>query len=242
MALAELTYYEGTTASPVPIQTLVSELQTSKDHENKLVATENTIARLTRELQEAQELLQALQAESHRSSVEVQEQINNLEDANNKARENEHYQKILAELTVAKEKAHEIDVQLTEHDEVKIKALQAAKFPIIGLSITDDGVLFNNLPFSQICTSEQTKVSIAIAMAANPTLRVMLSREGSLLDEKNLAMLEQMVKDHDYQLWIEMVSSNGRQTGVVIEDGAVVGDSTEELKARMLNPDEDIPF
>jgi hypothetical protein len=61
---------------------------------------------------------------------------------------------------------------------------------------------------------------MSIAMALNPNLRVIMIKEGSLLDQKNLELVKQMVKDRDYQLWIEKVDDTGK-LGIVIEDGEV---------------------
>jgi hypothetical protein len=57
-------------------------------------------------------------------------------------------------------------------------------------------------------------------ISGNPNLRVIIIKEGSLLDHKNLELVKQMVKDKDYQLWIECVDDSGK-LGIVIEDGQV---------------------
>ena len=64
------------------------------------------------------------------------------------------------------------------------------------------------------------RVSVAIAMAANPKLRVLRVRDGSLLDEDGIAMLAKLANERDYQIWLERVDSTGK-IGVVMEDGEV---------------------
>jgi DNA repair exonuclease SbcCD ATPase subunit len=101
-------------------------------------------------------------------------------------------------------------------------AVQAtAKFPLPELSFGDGEVLLNGLPFKQASDAEQLRVSIAIAMAANPKLRVVRVRDGSLLDSDGMKLLEGLAKERDFQVWIETVGED-KTVGVHIEDGQVV--------------------
>ena len=59
-----------------------------------------------------------------------------------------------------------------------------------------------------------------MGLALNPKLKVLLIRDGSLLDEANLKMLCEMAQAADAQLWIERVG-DGQEVSVVIEDGKV---------------------
>ena len=68
--------------------------------------------------------------------------------------------------------------------------------------------------------AEQLRVSVALAMAANPTLRVLRILDGSLLDSDSLEIIATLAAENDYQVWIEIVDESGA-VGFVIEDGAV---------------------
>lgn len=103
----------------------------------------------------------------------------------------------------------------------KEEALAKAAFPVPGLGIDDTGVVFNKVPFSQCSSAEQLKVSMAIAMAKNPELRVIRIVDGSLLDADNMKVIEQMADKNDFQIWVEKVSEN-KDVGIIIEDGKVV--------------------
>jgi hypothetical protein len=107
-------------------------------------------------------------------------------------------------------------------------ALVKAPMPIkgLGISISDKGEPFltwQGLPFDkdQISTAVQLKVSTAIGMAANPTLRVLSIKDGSLLDEDSMTMLAEMADTEDFQLFVEVVGTGG--VGIIMEDGAVRG-------------------
>ncbi len=59
-----------------------------------------------------------------------------------------------------------------------------------------------------------------MGLSLNPKLRIMLIRDGSLLDSRGLEMLAEMAETNDAQIWIERVS-DGEPVGIVIEDGRI---------------------
>ena len=113
---------------------------------------------------------------------------------------------------------------------LKADAIAKAPMPVPGLSFGDGAVTYEGVPFGQASSAEQLKVSVAIAMAANPKLRVIRIKEGSLLDESNIALIAQMAKAQDYQCWIERVDTSGK-IGIVIEDGRVIAVDGEPVTA-----------
>jgi DNA repair exonuclease SbcCD ATPase subunit len=105
-------------------------------------------------------------------------------------------------------------------NEAKRQAVAAAKMPVPGLDFGDGVVLLNGVPFDQASDAERLRASVAIAMAANPKLRVIRIRDGSLLDEDAMKLLAEMADANDMQVWIERVDSSGT-VGFVLEDGHV---------------------
>jgi ABC-type histidine transport system ATPase subunit len=110
--------------------------------------------------------------------------------------------------------------EITRIMEDKEDSLAKAKMPIKGLGISDTGVTYNDIPFGQLSSSEQLKVSLAIAMALNPKLKVIRITDGSLLDKENMEIIKKMAEEKDYQVWVEKVSDEG-EIGFYIEDGEV---------------------
>ena len=102
----------------------------------------------------------------------------------------------------------------------KEKLITSAKLPIKGLNIDSEGITFNDIPFTQLSSAEQLKVSLAIAMAMNPKLRVIRIMDGSLLDSENMKIVSEMASKEDYQVWVERVEDGGK-VGILIEDGQV---------------------
>jgi hypothetical protein len=72
-------------------------------------------------------------------------------------------------------------------DEKKADAIAAAKMPIDGLAFDDSGVTYRGVPFKQCSAAEQLRVSLAMAMAMNPKIRVVRITDGSLLDSRQHA-------------------------------------------------------
>jgi len=127
----------------------------------------------------------------------------------------------------------------------KATAIAALPIPVPGLTLRETWVeepgkkprierevLYKDLPFSQASQAEKIRVSVAIAMAANPTLKVLCVHDGSLLDEDSLKLLSDLVKENDYQLWLEVTSSEVGKTGVLIEDGQVAAIAEKSAPAQ----------
>lgn len=146
-----------------------------------------------------------------------------IEERNAQARENRRIvdardaQKALEEEYAAL--SHRIDAI----DQSKAAAIAAADMPVAGLGFDSDGVTFNGVPFSQASSAEQIRVSLAMAMALNPTLRVIRIMDGSLLDADSMAAIRAAAEENDVQVFLEMVGDGGGDpAAVVIEEGEVL--------------------
>jgi hypothetical protein len=106
-------------------------------------------------------------------------------------------------------------------DQAKKDAIAAAKLPVEGLEFDEDGVTLNGHPFADASGAESLRASTLLAMAMHPDLAVVVIREGALLDDDSMAMLEKMATEFDFDVLIERVT-NGERVGFVIEDGEVV--------------------
>ena len=104
--------------------------------------------------------------------------------------------------------------------DAKEKAIAGAAMPIEDLSFEGETVLYRGIPFRQCSAAEKLRVSLAMAIALNPQLKVIRIEDASLLDAENMRIIEEMVKEQDYQVWVERVS-DGPGLGIYIEDGEV---------------------
>lgn len=114
--------------------------------------------------------------------------------------------------------AQQLTANIDARNKAKLDAVASAKMPVPGLSFGDGAVLMDDLPFEQASDAQQLRVSVAIAMAANPKLRVIRIRDGSLLDDEAMRILGEMCDSQDFQCWIETVASDGKDA-FVIDDG-----------------------
>lgn len=132
---------------------------------------------------------------------------------------------LLTQHAARKAEADALTAAMAEREKERREALAAAKMPVEGLGFGLDEkskpvVLFGGVPFEQASSAEQLRAATAIAMAANPELRVLRIKDGALLDEDSLAMLRTMAAAEDFQLWVEVVKP-GEGVGIIIEDGSV---------------------
>lgn len=162
----------------------------------------------------------------------LKEQIRTADEQNRKFRENESRTTLTKLMRKKNAESLNLTNKIEDVDGEKEQRLAEAEFPVKGLSFSETGVLLNGLPFDQASSAEQLKVSIAMGIAMNPKLKVLLIRDGSLLDDQSLATVAEMAEEHDAQVWIERVSK-GDECQVIIEDGMILEDRTngDELTA-----------
>lgn len=151
----------------------------------------------------------------------IQAEMTKIEDTNRRVRHNAARQALEAETNGYRVAATKLSSDLLGIAAQKALMLAEAKFPVEGLSFDDSGVTYNGIPFSQASSAEQLRVSVAMGIALNPNLRVLLIRDGSLLDQDNLKLVAQMAEEADMQVWLERVG-HGPECSVIIEDGYVL--------------------
>ena len=153
--------------------------------------------------------------------IGLQQQMTDIEKNNKAYRSATEYREVEHKLKTSQEESQAFTNKIQAIEQQKETMLKEAKFPIDGLNFNEQGVTFNGIPFKQCSSAERLKVSLAMAMALNPELKVIRITNGNLLDSSNMAVVEQMAKDNDYQIWLEMVDESGKM-GIYIEDGEVV--------------------
>lgn len=151
---------------------------------------------------------------------EIEAQIGRAAEINARVKEVKFYNDTTAKISAIQDRLSAVESGLETIKTSRAAAIEAADLPIEGLLIEDDGVTFKGQPLSQLSTSQQIKISMVLAMAANPELRVIRIKDGSLLDADNLALIDEIAKNGDFQVWIECVDSTGK-VGFYIEDGEI---------------------
>lgn len=152
---------------------------------------------------------------------EIKTQIVQADETNQGVRSNAEFKRVNSEIEAEDETAQGCTDAIEALDLRKEEALAGADFPVPGLGFDGDVVMFNDLPFDQASGAERLKVSVAMGIKLNPDFKVMLIRDGSLLDEQSLATVAAMAEESDAQVWLETVSVDDAKCSVIIEDGMV---------------------
>jgi len=124
-----------------------------------------------------------------------------------------------------------LERRIEEIDIQKSTATKEANLPLDGLELTDEGVLMNGVFFSQLSTAEQIRVSALVAMSQNPNLKIIVIREGALMNSENLAMLASLAAERGFQCWIEKFQEAVSSEGLHIVDGTVAFKDGEPVTA-----------
>lgn len=191
----------------------LAEAKANLDRERELLAAQREGAKKAKEAADA--------ASATKPDVApIRAKIASADEQNRKHRENLEREEIAAELDGTKREVATLSAKIEALDRTKEATLAGAAFPVPGLSFDESGVLLNGLPFSQASSAEQLRVSVAMGLAMNPKLRVLLIRDGSLLDAESLRLVAEMAEEAEAQVWMERVG-DGAECSVVIEDGHV---------------------
>lgn len=189
-----------------------------EDLRHRLEALEADLAAARQQKERADAALAASNAPIDTGAIEAR--MRTVETENAKIRANNAARDRAAEAEALRSQYQDLTSRITAIDNRKARALASARFPVDGLGFDDAGVTYRGVPFSQASGAEQIRVSVAMAMALNPRLRVLRIMDGSLLDAEAMDAIRTQVADADFQLWIERVG-NADDGAVVIEDGQV---------------------
>ena len=155
-------------------------------------------------------------------TLDLRQRIADAGRTNTAVAQREQRDRIEAQVRAAETEAAALTKTIETRATEKREAIAKAHLPVPGIGFGEDEILLNEVPFDQASSAEQLRTSVAIAIAANPKLRVIRIQDGSLLDEDAMRILAEMAQAADYQVWIEVVQS-GRSAAIIIEDGAVAG-------------------
>lgn len=227
-------------ADNAKVRESVADATDEVDEAKRVVSEmEERVAAAQRQLEASQNSLEAAQAsltEKINAQAQVKEQADALEDVdsrpilaqiegaeaiNAKIRANKEWETEHTRLVSLEGEYQKLTERLEGIRGTRESRIAKAKYPVDGLGFTEDGVTFEGVPFQQCSSSKQIRVSLAIACALNPELRVMLIRDGSLLDAKSLELVREFAEKHEAQVFMECVGQREDAT-VTIEAGNVI--------------------
>jgi len=242
--LAEMPHHDDAPDEEVSLEDLELEQAAAvKAHGERIVA-QGEVDRLRKDYDEICERIAGLVDERERirdAGREAKERLDAMPDVdrdaiaeriadaasiNQKVRDNLARAGALGELDGHRANAATHDDQLKQLKQQIDDAIAAADLPVDGLAFTEDGVTLDGVPFAQASQAEQLRASVAMGIAANPELKLLLIRDGSLLDDAHLKLVAELAEAHGMQILIERVGTDD-PAAVIIEDGSIVDGGAE---------------
>lgn len=180
--------------------------------------------RLKKEAKEATAKAHAIEPKATIDEAPIRQQIKDADSINQKVRENLRRKALSVDLKDAETRSEELSDKMQAIKDGQEKKMREAKFPVEGMSLDEEGVLLNGLPFEQASGREQLMASVEVGMALNPRLRLMVCQDASRLDEDAIVALDEKLKENDFQMIAEIVTRSEEDDGrcaVVISNGKV---------------------
>lgn len=200
----------------VKLEGIFAEIERLEDVIKDLREKARSTTDLVRELDDAMDAAK----EKRVDVAPIRERLANVETINRAVRAKKDHAKKSAEVAALREQFADMTKQIADLETKKEQMLSSAKWPIEGLGFGARGITYKGLPFDQASRGERYRVSIAIGMALNPQLRVLLLEDASVLDKHAMQAIREMAEAKDYDVWIERVG-DGDAGALIMVDGEI---------------------
>lgn len=201
---------------------LVRDLEQKLDEaRQKLQTARNTVAE-AREAKQRQADVCKVLVDADTSGI--RQQIAESGEINRKVRANLDKAETKRDLDALDAQKAALEKSMEEIKEEQQKQLLAAEWPVEGMGLDEEGLLYNGLPFEQANKATRIRTSVLIGMKLNPKLKLLVCQGGGDCDEDTLAQLEQMLVENDFQLLLELVTRGAEdeaRCAVIMRDGEV---------------------
>lgn len=196
---------------------------------DKLLSLKSQIAILRDKQVQCAEKIEDLEEAENLKDVDISGimmQLDSIEEQN-KAISEANKQRDIRSMSESRceEMTKESDGYTSELESIKTRGIQILKdadFPVEGLSVDDNDVLFNGMPFGEESDSRQRILSMDIALSRLPKdgFRFIRFRDASLFDDNALEEISKKAAKEDALLVLEVVGEDG--PGILIENGLIV--------------------
>ena len=130
------------------------------------------------------------------------------------------YDAALATLTDLEREALYHTGAIAKFDEQQDTILRKANMPMADLTIGDDDVLHQDVPFDALAHSLQYRIAVATGLELKPQLKAVFITEGSGIQGKAYQKLADDCKKHGAQLFMAS-SAHNKQATIIIDQGEV---------------------
>lgn len=224
------------------------EVRTTRDQigsvEGRIEALTEQIAKLMEErdrladrkkrmasyLKECEEALAGLPDPSGEME-EVRERIDQADRIHAALRPWEQWDQAQEELDEAEMERYRLTAEMEALAEKEAELIREAGIPVEGIGFADDGdPLLHGRPLEVASGAEKIQMAVAVAMAANPDLRICLLDEANDIDLEGLEELDRLAKEHDFQIFAARLGLEGPGE-IVIEDGVALDRDADPAEA-----------
>jgi energy-coupling factor transporter ATP-binding protein EcfA2 len=151
----------------------------------------------------------------------LQQKLRDLDSINQSVRDRKAYERVAADLAAALRLQEGAQHALDAIETTKREGLAGTKFPIAGLSVDEEGVTFEGVPFGQVNSAMRRRIAFAIATAGDPKLKLVIVKDGDLLDADSLAAIREVADERGYTVLVERDRDESRRIGFTVRDGAL---------------------
>lgn len=239
-ALTSMPHPLGTPTEEVSAQEIITELREAEAHNARVRDARDAAVKIRASIADLEALLataredlancEALEAAEQVDVIGIRSRLDAVEETNAAARAAKEFQRVADEEAAAETAYAAAQRDLDAIEERKREGLNAATFPVDGLSVDDEGVTFDGIPFAQVNTAARRRVAFAIATAGDPKLRLVIVKDGDLLDADSLAAIRDLADERGYTVLVERDRDESRQIGFTIVDGSLDGVGAPILK------------
>jgi len=226
----------------IEIEDLLKEIKNASDHNNNLSVRQNNRNILRQQMENKYKQAEQLKKEADEIKLRLEdapdlpeiiiidklnEKIRQAEINNNEISKLDKKRTLLLEAKNLEKLSKKLTGKMENRNKNKLKTISEANLPIENVTFGDECILLNGVPFEQCSSAEQTTASMLIAIARNPKFKVILIKDGSLLDEESEETVRDIAIKHKFQIWQEKVDSSG-EIGFYIEEGQIKQQSIQE--------------
>lgn len=225
----EMAYYDGVPDDLLSASDLIQEQQAillrnaeNKKKRERLSELREQKQRLQQALEECEKELKIAELSAaeleDRSTAELEENIQKIDEINVKIRSNLDKERAEEEAHRYQEQYNELSVKLENIRSEKKKLLESADLPLPGLSVEDGKITLNGMKWDNMSGSDQLKAATAIIRRLNPKCGFVLMDKLEQMDLDTLCDFGHWLEREGLQVIATRVST-GDECSIVIEDG-----------------------
>lgn len=225
----EMAHYDGVPDDLLSASDLIQEQQAillrnaeNKKKRERLSELREQKQRLQQALEECEKELKIAELSAaeleDRSTAELEENIQKIDEINVKIRSNLDKERAEEEAHRYQEQYNELSIKLENIRSEKKKLLESADLPLPGLSVEDGEITLNGMKWDNMSGSDQLKAATAIIRRLNPKCGFVLVDKLEQMDLDTLCDFGHWLEREGLQVIATRVST-GDECSIVIEDG-----------------------